>query len=252
MLISLDVSNIDNQHICCAISNKKDATSKKDWLKERFDDGIVFTKLDDRGKVFIEYLPVEKAWSPIEGEDLYFINCFWVSGKFKGKGYANALLNSCIERAKKDGKKGICVVSSDKKKPFLSDPAYLKHRGFEIVDRAAPYFTLLFLPLSEDAIAPSFSCQLKNHTMHEEGATIYYSHQCPHTEKYVTLVKEAAVRAQLPLRVVYIDSREKALACPSPFTTYAFYINGEFIGNEILTVKKFLAMMEEKYETRMA
>ena len=36
--------NIEKEHICCAISNNNDiqVSSKKEWLKERFDDGLVF------------------------------------------------------------------------------------------------------------------------------------------------------------------------------------------------------------------
>ena len=38
--------NIEKEHICCAISNNKDVqvSSKKTWLKERFEDGLVFLK----------------------------------------------------------------------------------------------------------------------------------------------------------------------------------------------------------------
>ena len=38
--------NIEKEHICCAISNNNDiqVSSKKEWLKERFDDGLVFLK----------------------------------------------------------------------------------------------------------------------------------------------------------------------------------------------------------------
>ena len=51
--------NIEKEHICCAISNNNDiqVSSKKEWLKERFDDGLVFLKSEQRGKCFIEYIP---------------------------------------------------------------------------------------------------------------------------------------------------------------------------------------------------
>ncbi len=58
------LENIEEEHICCAISDKKGETcvaSKKAWLKERLKEGLVFEKLDVRGKVFIEYLPAEYA-----------------------------------------------------------------------------------------------------------------------------------------------------------------------------------------------
>lgn len=98
-IIAITVENIDSEHICCAISDKKGETcvsSKKAWMNERFGDGLVFRKLDVRGKVFIEYIPTEKAWYPIDAPGYMHINCFWVSGQFKGKGYANRLLEACI------------------------------------------------------------------------------------------------------------------------------------------------------------
>lgn len=44
--------NIEKEHICCAISNNNDiqVSSKKAWLKERFADGLVFLKSEQRGK----------------------------------------------------------------------------------------------------------------------------------------------------------------------------------------------------------
>ena len=92
--ITLDKTNIDNEHICCAISDKKCSESyqlKKDWLKKEFDNGYVFRRIDERAKVFIEYGPAEKGWAPIDAPNYLLINCFWVSGQYKGKGYAKEL-----------------------------------------------------------------------------------------------------------------------------------------------------------------
>lgn len=99
--IKLTLENLETEHICCAISNNKDiqVASKKAWLKERIKDGLVFLKSVERGKCFIEYIPAENAWCPIEANSYMHINCFWVSGSFKGHGYANDLLNACIADA---------------------------------------------------------------------------------------------------------------------------------------------------------
>ena len=65
--IRVSNENIDKEHICCAISNNNDiqVSSKKAWLQERFDEGLVFLKSKERGKCFIEYIPAENAWNPI-------------------------------------------------------------------------------------------------------------------------------------------------------------------------------------------
>ena len=51
--------NIEQEHICCAISSNSDVQvrSKKDWLSDRFEGGLVFLKSSVRGKCFIEYIP---------------------------------------------------------------------------------------------------------------------------------------------------------------------------------------------------
>ena len=112
--IKVTMDNIDQQHICCAISNNNDiqVASKKNWLKQRFDDGLVFLKSVDRGKCFIEYIPAENAFIPIEADGYMYINCLWVAGSFKGHGYSNDLLNYCIQDSKNKGKKGLCILSS--------------------------------------------------------------------------------------------------------------------------------------------
>ena len=101
--------NIDKEHICCAISNNNDiqVSSKKAWLQERFNEGLVFLKSEERGKCFIEYIPAENAWNPIIADGYMYINCLWVAGSFKGHGYSTDLLNACIEDSKTKGKQGI-------------------------------------------------------------------------------------------------------------------------------------------------
>ena len=41
--IEITKENIDKEHICCAMSNKQ-CVAKKEWLKDRFDEGLVFTE----------------------------------------------------------------------------------------------------------------------------------------------------------------------------------------------------------------
>ncbi len=54
-------------------------------MKQCFEDGLVFMKSVECGKCFIEYIPAEHAWVPIIANYMY-IDCFWVSGSFKGHG----------------------------------------------------------------------------------------------------------------------------------------------------------------------
>ena len=156
-LIKLTHDNIDQEHICCAISSNKDVQvmSKKAWLEERMDEGLVFLKGNVRGKCFIEYIPAEYAWTPIEAEGYIYIDCLWVSGQLKGHGYSSLLLDTCIEDSKAKKKKGLVILSARKKLGFLSDPGYIRHKGFVTADTAKPYFELLYLPFEERAEGPA-------------------------------------------------------------------------------------------------
>ena len=106
--IRITSENIDSEHICCAMSGKQ-SVAKKAWLKERFAEGLVFYRSEERGKCFIEYIPAESAWVPIDAPGYLYINCLWVSGAMKGHGCSNDLLEKCLRDAKAQGKKGICI-----------------------------------------------------------------------------------------------------------------------------------------------
>lgn len=244
--VTITPENIEKEHICCILSNKKgDAcvASKKTWIKERFSDGLVFKKLDVRGKVFIEYLPAEQAWYPIIAPNYMHINCFWVSGQYQGKGYANQLLDQCIADAKAKGKCGLSVLSSRKKLPFLSDPNYLKHKGFLIGDMALSSFELLYFPFDDPVCVPQFHEQVKKGGKVEKGLVVYYSHQCPHTAKYVPLMVKIANQYGVEIHVYKIETAQQAQQAPSPWTTYSLYHHGVFVTNAILSEKKFKEML---------
>ena len=180
-LIKITHGNLEQEHICCAISNNKDiqVMTKKAWLKERLDEGLVFLKCNVRGKCFIEYIPAEYAWAPISADGYMYIDCLWVSGQFKGHGYSTLLLDECVRDSKEKGKKGLVILSSKKKMGFLSDPKYMKYKGFETADTASPYFELMYLPFDKDADRPCFSSSVKEteHSGTQNGFTLYYTSQ---------------------------------------------------------------------------
>lgn len=87
----------------------------------------LFYKSVERGKCFIEHIPAENAWFPINADGYMHINCLWVSGSFKGNGYSNDLLSYAISDAKEKGRKGLCILSPAKKRGFLADPKFLTY-----------------------------------------------------------------------------------------------------------------------------
>lgn len=236
--INLTKDNIDQEHICCAISDKKCLAGyelKKSWLKKEFKEGFKFLRIDERAKVFIEYGPTEKAWVPVIAPNTLMLGCFWVSGSYKGKGHGKALLQRVIEDAKQQGKNGLVAVVGTKKFHFLSDTQWLVNQGFQICDSTPSGFSLLYLRFNENNRTPQFletvrsgECEMKT------GIVVYYSNRCPFCEYHVreSLVETAAKR-NLPLTIIKLETMEEAQAGPTPATIFSLYLNGKFVTTDL-------------------
>ena len=240
--IRITKENIDGEHICCAMSGKQ-SLAKKEWLKQRFDEGLVFYRSAERGKCLIEYLPAEKAWVPIQAEGYLYIDCLWVSGSLKGHGYANDLLDECLRDGAAQGKQGICILCAEgRKREFLADPKFLAHKGFRTGDVSDCGISLLYLPLMPDAQPPKFKDCARHPKTDEPGFVLYYTDQCPFTCYWVPRVQAAAQENGIVLKVIHITDRETAQNVPAPVTTYALFRDGKFLTQGIQSDKKFLAL----------
>ena len=129
---------------------------------------------------------------------------------------------------------------------FLSDPKYMKHKGFETADTAAPYFELMYLPFDKGAEKPCFKKSVHEHEKMPTGFVLYYTNQCPFTAKYVPLLENMAQTRGVDLRVVHIQSREEAQSAPAPFTTFSLFYDRELVTHEILSEKKFEQILVSK------
>ena len=238
--INLDLNNIETEHICCAIGDPKHqigVDKKKEWIKSKLSDGHVFRKLNARGKIFIEYEPIETAWVPINGKNYEYIYCLWVAGSFKGKGIGKELLEYAINDARDKNMSGICTLVSKKKKPFIGDKKFFEHFGFNVVDEIQDY-ELMALQF-DDKDTPKFNDNARKMEIPEKDFTIFYSNQCPYVEYEVKELSEYANSKNIKLNFVHIDSLEKAKNAPCVFNNWANFYNGKFISNTILNANSF-------------
>ena len=237
--INLTLENIEKEHICCAIGDPKHqvgVNAKKEWIKEKIKEGHVFRKLNAQGKIFIEYEPLETAWTPISGENFLYIYCLWVAGSYKGKGYAKELLEYAINDAREKGKNGLCTITSKKKKPFLAEKKFFGHYGFKVVDTIGDY-ELLSLSFSDEN--PTFNETARKMEIDTKDFTIYYTPECPYTVNCIKEIKEYAETNNIPLNIIKIDTLEKAKQAPCIFNNWANFKDGKFISNTLLNKNSF-------------
>ncbi|MDR0815595.1 MAG: GNAT family N-acetyltransferase [Bacteroidales bacterium] len=236
--ITLCKENIAKEHICCAFSDKKCAESyelKKEWLKKEFANGYVFRRLDERAKVFMEYGPAEKGWAPIDAPNYLLINCFWVSGQYKGKGYAKTLLQSAIDDAKAQGKDGLTTIVGTTKFHFMSDTKWFLRQGFETCETLPYGFSLLVKKINAQAGNPKFKETVKSgECEYTKGVAVYYSNRCPFTEYHINnSLPETVRKRNLPLHIVKLATMEQAQSSPTPATIFSLFYAGKFVTTDL-------------------
>ena len=212
--INLTPENIAAEHLCCIIRSKKahpGVEAKRRWLAERLREGHVFRKLDEKNAtVMIEYAPLETAWVPVLGENYLYLYCLWVTGPHRGQGYGRALMEYCLDDARRRGRSGVCMLGADKQKAWLSDQAFAEKFGFVPVDQTPSGYRLL--ARSFDGTLPRFTPGARAEAIDEQALTIYYSDQCPYIHQSVEQVRRCCEEEGVPFFLRKVDTLSKAKA----------------------------------------
>ncbi|HUT04129.1 MAG TPA: hypothetical protein VM163_09595 [bacterium] len=187
----LSERNMDVESCCCLTYNeelKKDAETKKKWLKAMIKKGLRAQLLfeDDKPAGFIEYQPIELAPCPAIGKDLYFINCIMLHiwdlgpGCMQGKGYGRKLVQAAQRDVKENTTaKGIAAWGLDHEFWFMPY-TFFKHIGYQVVDRQGLRVLLVkkFKHVENPHLMP-----VSYEREPERGKAIidfFFSNQCPY------------------------------------------------------------------------
>src|SRR5271157_4913782 len=75
-------ANLAECGIGCLVNRKNQGFQRKvEWLHRRFTDGLRFFLFRDgegRPLGFLEYVPGEHAWRPVDARGWLFVHCLWV------------------------------------------------------------------------------------------------------------------------------------------------------------------------------
>ena len=129
-----------------------------------------------------------------------------------------------------------------KTKRFLSEKKLMQKYEFQVVDAVGEYE---LLALSFDGSRPAFTQSAKAHSIEDETLTIYYGLQCPYIPNCIEQVEACCNDNNVPLRLVAVDSLEKAKTLPCIFNNWAVFYKWKFETVHLLTagyLKKLLGM----------
>ncbi len=211
-LIEVTADTVDEHGFFCCMS-KRDSDgwkAKRAWLDARFAEGLRLYLLPKGQRGFVEFMPGESAWKPIEAAGWTVVHCLWVVGKSKGQGGGRRLIERCIADARAAGSRGVAVVASTSN--FSTKPAFYERFGFRSVDEAPPKYRLMALPFG-DAEPPRFTAAAKELRAPEgDGLVLQSSDQCPYHAQLAEGLAEVGSEAGLACSVARLETAEQLRA----------------------------------------
>ena len=246
-IIDVTSENVENAGVFC-IKNKKAAgfKLKVDWFKDKINNGLKIKIVeDDQGKQlgFIEYIPSEKSWRPINAKNYSFIQCIVVTSKsMRSKGIASTLIQQCEIDAKKNGKSGICTMTS--KGPWIANKDLFIKNGFQIIDQRGR-FELLYKAINKKDPIPKLNDWTAAQKKYK-GWNLIYSDQCPWHEKSITDLRESAKNNGIKLHINRIATPKEAQKGPSGFGTFALVKDGKLLSDHYISKTRFETIVKNE------
>lgn len=249
-IIDVTPKNVTDTGVFC-IKDKKSPGyhAKLSWFKSKINKGLkikVATNNDRKQIGFIEYIPSELAWRPIQADNYLFIQCIVVGAKkTREKGLGSLLIQQCEQDAKALNKSGICVVSS--KGSWLANKLLFEKNGYVIADQK-DRFELMVKSFGAEKAKPNFIDWSKAQAKYK-GWNLLYADQCPWHEKSVNDLKQAAVDNRIALKVKKIKSPQEAQNGPSGFGTFALLKDGKLLADHYISRTRFENIIRKEKAT---
>lgn len=234
-LIKLNADTIKKGTLPC-VDLKNPNTSElftynRDWLLERFEEGMVIIKLDTPKDAFIEYVPAEFSWKPIHAPGYTMINHVYVEDDSSEQWLKSELLQTAETNNSKTNGMVIMLENEDfyKDRDFFLQRGYLEHAHI-------PGFTMLVKKFKTEIPAPAFfmpiSETVKPIDLHE--ITISYADQSAFVNYYIHEMKVIFEDMGFTVVLNRLQTSEQARESGSPYGTFGVFMDGHFLTHKLL------------------
>ncbi len=247
-IVSVDEKNISDHEPTCFLNPKNEGYQiKREWLKERFAEGMKIKLLYVEGEKkpvgFIEYVPGEYAWRAVDAKGYMFIHCIWISkNMYKDKGYGSQLVEEAINDAKDAKMTGVAVVTSEG--PFMAGKDLFLKNGFSSVASIKPSFELMVKTLKKgpEPKVKDWETQLKKY----KGLNILHTNQCPWVARFVDELDEVVKKQGIKLRVTEIKTPKDAQNAPSLYASFNLIYNGKLLADHYISITRFKNIIKKE------
>lgn len=223
---------------CLANRQHPGYRSKVDWLQRSFADGLrFFLARDGEGQPlgFLEYVPGEFAWRPVEAAGWLFIHCLWVYRRGrKAGGLGSRLIQACLAQARRQRKIGVAAFVSDG--PLMAGREIFLKNGFKQIDER-DRFQLVIHRLSKGPKPRFRDIQATGPTV--PGLHLVYCAQCPINAKSAADLSGMAARLGLKWKVTVLRTAREAQAAPTYYGVYNLLWNGRLLSDHYVSKGRF-------------
>ena len=246
-LVDITPENV-MEHCLFCIKNVKNPefALKKNWFLQSYKEELRIKILynDDKKQIgYIEYIPAEFAWRPVEAPGFMFIQCMFIyAKKDKNKGYGSFMVKACEEDAKKQNMKGVCTMTSNG--TFIANKQLFINNGYSQVDKLERY-ELMVKKFDNKFDNPRLIDWTKNREKYQ-GWNLIYADQCPWNNKSVEAIKVVAQEAGVDLKVKKITSWQEAKSAPSGFGVFSLLHNGKLLEDHYLSASRFKNILNKE------
>jgi GNAT superfamily N-acetyltransferase len=238
--------NLSDSGIGCLADPKNQGYQPKiEWLKKRFAEGLrLLLCRDEKGKplAFLEYVPGEYAWRPVDAKGWLFVHCLWVYPKGqKVGGLGSWLIRACLEEARQAGARGVAAMVSDG--AWMAGKQVFLKNGFQQIG-TADRFQLVVHRLKKGP-EPYFR-DISGNLAKYRGLHIVYSAQCPMLPKSVNDLSEMAAEHGLKLKVTVLNSAREAQNAPSYYGVFSLVWNGRLLSDHYVSKGRFKNILRKE------
>jgi hypothetical protein len=217
---------------------------KVEWLKEQFKNGLKIKLLYIEGekipKGFIEYIPGEYCWRPVDATGYMFIHCLWTNGKkYQHQGLGGQLIGE-VEKDASD-MKGVAVLTSDNS--FMADKRIFLKNGYKTIAESGK--DQLLVKQFREATYPAFIASGFDLTNHR-GMTIIYSKQCPWVARFIEEVKPILDKENLTPEIIEIKTYDEAQKAPSVYGVFNLIWNGKILADRYISTTRFSNILNKE------
>ena len=219
--------------------------SKVDWLRRTFADGLRFFLArdgDGRPLGFLEYVPGEFAWRPVEAAGWLFVHCLWVYPRGrKVLGLGSRLIQACLAEARRQRKLGVAALVSDG--PWMAGREIFVKNGFKQIEQC-DRFQLVVHPLRKGPV-PRLR-NIRGISRKACGLQLLYGAQCPMLAKSVTELSSIAAKHGLKLKVTLLRTAQEAQSAPSYYGVFNLLWNGRLLADHYVSKARFENLMHRE------